>query len=104
MGLLMICREHCLYVDLREQRQLGRFFPLGFNGILIFFLETYSLVAPALRSVSRHHSASVGGAVTGWVVFSGWAVTAAVQMDPTEMRMVNVQEGKVFQNTHVFNS
>lgn len=55
MGLLMICSEHCLYVDLRGHRQLGRFFPLGFNRILIFFSfsETCSLLVLALRIVSR---------------------------------------------------
>lgn len=33
----MICSAHCVYIDLGEHMQLEKFFPLGFNRILIFY-------------------------------------------------------------------
>ena len=52
MALLMICSEHCVYVDLGEHKQLERFFPLDFDRIFSFFFlpEMYSVRVQALRS------------------------------------------------------
>lgn len=41
MALLMICSEHCVYVDLGEHKQLERFFPLDFSRIFSFFLSLF---------------------------------------------------------------
>lgn len=63
MALLMICSEHCVYVDLGEHTQLERFFPSGFRQNLNFFFsfpEPYSFLVLALKSVSRNHGASLG--------------------------------------------
>lgn len=61
MALLMICSEHCVYVDLGEHKQLERFFPLDFDRIFFYFLpEMYSVRVQALRKVSRNFNASTG--------------------------------------------
>lgn len=50
MALLMICSEHCLYVDLREH---GKIFPSGFQRNLNFFFpEMYSHLVLALQMLT----------------------------------------------------
>lgn len=80
MALLMICSEHCVYVDLGEHKQLEKIFPLDFNRIFSFFSlslpEMYSVRMQALRKVSRNRNAS-----TGWWLYLGWGKAFFFQVE-----------------------